>query len=89
MVAAFSQPSLQYCHDLGTLLSSGDWACTHQQPTMLGEVARLLGPCLAAPDQIELGEIARLANTNITAASARWSQFSSRLRARLGSSAGT
>jgi hypothetical protein len=86
MVAAFSQPSLQYCHDLGTLLASGDWACTHQQPTMLSEVARLLGPCLAAPDQIELGEIARVASSNLAAASARWGQFSGRLRAQLASS---
>jgi len=83
MVAAVSQPSLQYCHDLGTLLSSGDWACAHQQASMLTEVARLLGPCLAAPDQMELGEIARLAATNMTGAGARWAQFSSRLRARL------
>jgi hypothetical protein len=85
MVAAVSQPSLLYCHDLGTLLSSGDWACAHQQPTMLAEVVRLLGPCLAAPDQIELGEIARLADTNIVSAAARWTQFSNRLRARLAS----
>lgn len=84
MVAAVSQPSLMYCHDLGTLLTSGDWACTHQQASMLAEVARLLGPCLAAPDQMELGEIARLATTNMASASARWNQLCHRLRAQLG-----
>lgn len=83
MVAAISRPPIEHPHDLGTLLSGGDWACANLQATTLAEVIRLLGPCLSAPDQIALIEIGQLAATDMPAATQRWQQLCARLRDQL------
>lgn len=88
MVAAVSRPPIEHSHGLHTLLSGGDWACANLQAGTLAEVARLLGPCVSAPDQIELDEIAALAATDMANASGRWSRLSTRLRSRLAASDG-
>jgi hypothetical protein len=82
MIAA-TRPPIEQPHSLRTLLSGGDWACANSQAGTLAEVVRLLGPCVAAPDQLELGEIARLATTDMTVATTRWAQVCSRLRSQL------
>jgi len=70
-------------HTLRALINDGDWACAHQQPAALVEVTRLLGPCLASPQQIELDEIARIASSDMGTATRRWSQLCNHLRTRL------
>jgi hypothetical protein len=83
MIGASARPEIEKSHSLRTLLSGGDWACNNNQAATLAEVVRLLGPCVCAPDQLELGEIARLASTDMTIATARWAQVCSRLRSHL------
>ena len=83
MIGASARPSFENPHGLRTLLSGGDWACNNNQAAALAEVVRLLGPCVAAPDQLELGEIARLATTDMTIATSRWAQMCARLRSQL------
>jgi len=68
---------------LGVLLTGGDWACALGDADVLAEVARTLFPCVAAPLQFELAEIARLAYRDFTSASSRWVQLSGHLRAHL------
>ena len=83
MIGASARPAFENPHSLRTLLSGGDWACTNNQAAALAEVVRLLGPCVAAPEQLELGEIARLATTDMTVATSRWAQMCARLRSKL------
>jgi hypothetical protein len=83
MIGASARPSIEKPHSLRTLLSGGDWACNNNQAGALAEVVRLLGPCVAAPDQLELGEIARLATTDMTIATTRWALVCTRLRSQL------
>ncbi len=68
---------------LGVLLTGGDWACALGDADVLAEVARTLFPCVAAPLQLELAEIARLAYRDFGSASTRWVQLSGHLRAHL------
>jgi hypothetical protein len=68
---------------LGVLLTGGDWACALGDADVLAEVARTLFPCVAAPLQMELAEIAKLAYRDFSAASTRWVQLSGHLRAHL------
>jgi len=66
-----------------SLLSAADWAGEHAEPDTLREVARILAPCLAAPEQIELQEIARLAQTDLMTAIGRWLLLSQQLKVQL------
>jgi hypothetical protein len=68
---------------LGVLLTGGDWASALGDADVLAEVARTLFPCVAAPLQLELAEIARLAYRDFTSAASRWVQLSGHLRAHL------
>lgn len=68
---------------LTVLLTGGDWACALGDAEVLADVARTLFPCVAAPLQLELAEIARLASRDFAAAAARWVQLSGHLRAQL------
>lgn len=69
--------------NLRLLLIDGDRACARGDANLLARVARWLCPCLAAPQQIELGEIARLARTDPEGAATRWARLVGQLRARL------
>ena len=68
---------------LGVLLTGGDWAAALGDADVLAEVARTLFPCVAAPLQFELAEIARLVYRDFDAAATRWVQLSGHLRAHL------
>jgi hypothetical protein len=68
---------------LGVLLTGGDWACALGDAEVLAEVARTLFPCVAAPLQFELAEIAKLAYRDFPVAANRWAQLSGHLRAHL------
>ena len=68
---------------LGVLLTGGDWACALGDADVLAEVARTLFPCVAAPLQHELAEIAKLAYRDFHSAASRWVQLSGHLRAHL------
>lgn len=69
--------------NLRVLLIDGDRACARGDANLLARVARWLCPCLAAPHQMELDEIARLARTDLDAAATRWTRLVGFLRARL------
>lgn len=69
--------------NLRLLLIDGDRACARGDANLLARVARWLCPCFAAPQQMELDEIARLARTDLTAAASRWARVVGYLRARL------
>ena len=68
---------------LGVLLTGGDWAAALGDADVLAEVARTLFPCVAAPLQFELAEIAKLVYRDFNAAASRWVQLSGHLRAHL------
>ena len=68
---------------LGVLLTGGDWAAALGDAEVLAEVARTLFPCVAAPLQLELAEIAKLAYRDFQQAASRWVQLSGHLRAHL------
>jgi hypothetical protein len=68
---------------LGVLLTGGDWAAALGDADVLADVARTLFPCVAAPLQFELAEIARLVYRDFDAAATRWVQLSGHLRAHL------
>lgn len=68
---------------LRVLLIIGDWACGLQDAQVLADVARCLAPCLAAPHQMELDEIAQLSSTDVSQASTRWAILSKYLRDQL------
>ena len=69
---------------IASLLSGGDWACADEDPETLSHVAELLGRCLAAPQQMELDAIAKVAASDIGAAIPRWRRFRDHLRTQLG-----
>lgn len=68
---------------LRVLLTGGDWAAALGDADVLADIARCLFPCVAAPLQFELAEIARLAHRDFDAAAGRWVQMSGHLRAHL------
>ena len=67
-------------HSLSALLIAGDAGCADHTPTALAENALLLARCVAAPLQLELEAIARLASIDLSTACLRWSAATQALR---------
>lgn len=70
---------IQQPHDLTHLLADGDAACAEGRAGRLAEVAHLLAPCVAVPQQLELDRIARLADIDFGAACAAWDRVTADL----------
>jgi hypothetical protein len=70
---------------LSALLLAGDQGCAQVDAAVLAESARLLGRCVASPDQLELDAVARLAPVDIATASQRWRDATEPLRRSLAS----
>lgn len=62
-------------------LNAGDLAARCRNADVLSQAARDLYPVVAAPIQMELADIAKLAHRDIAAAAARWANVSAHLRA--------
>jgi len=72
-------PHIHEARSMTELVLSGDWACAHNTPETLAEVAHALGRCLTTPAQRVLDHIADLALTDMLAATTRWSELTREL----------
>jgi len=76
MIPDPTDPFLPEPHTIAALLAGGDWACAHDEPETLSEVAHLLGRCVPAAQQRELEKIAALANRDdMLAATTSWARL--------------
>ena len=80
MVSAIGPRQLFASPTIGNLLQAGDWAVAHAEPHILREAVRLLAPCVAVPQQVELEAIAHLATSDLRVATTRWIRVSQHLR---------